>query len=89
LKPTIELKWGLNGGVRGRAKGAEGIGNHQPKSIHGVTHGSNLICSRGWPFGASMGGEALSPAKAVFSSLGECQDGEAGGTGWVDGRAPS
>jgi hypothetical protein len=23
--------------------------NYQPKSIHGATHGSSCICSRGWP----------------------------------------
>jgi hypothetical protein len=32
--------------------------NHQPKSTHGGTHGSSRICSRGWPYWASMGGEA-------------------------------
>jgi hypothetical protein len=38
--------------------------NHQPKSIHGGSHGSSCICSRGWPCQASMGGEALGPVKA-------------------------
>jgi hypothetical protein len=28
--------------------------NHQPKSAHGGTHGSSCICSRGWPYLASM-----------------------------------
>jgi hypothetical protein len=28
--------------------------NHQPQSTHGGTHGSSLICSRGWPCLASL-----------------------------------
>jgi hypothetical protein len=32
--------------------------------IHGVTHGSSHICSRGWPYLTSVGGEALGPMKA-------------------------
>jgi hypothetical protein len=35
--------------------------NHKLKSTHGGTHGSSHICSRGWPWRASMGGEALGP----------------------------
>jgi hypothetical protein len=31
--------------------------NHQPKNTHGGTHGSRYICSRGWPYLTSMGGE--------------------------------
>ena len=38
--------------------------NHKPKSIHGGTHGSSYICSRGWSYLASMGGEALGPVEA-------------------------
>jgi hypothetical protein len=38
--------------------------DHQSKSTHGRTHGSGCICSRGWPYRASMGGEALGPVKA-------------------------
>jgi len=38
--------------------------NHQPKSTHGATHGSSHICSSGWPYWASMGGEALGVVKA-------------------------
>jgi len=34
--------------------------NHQPKSIHGGTHGS----SKGWPYLASVGGKALGPVDA-------------------------
>jgi hypothetical protein len=44
--------------------------NNQPKSTHGGTHGSNRICSRGWPCWASMGGEALGPVKATCPSVG-------------------
>jgi hypothetical protein len=38
--------------------------NHQPKSIHGWVHGFSYICSRGLPYLASMGWEALGPVKA-------------------------
>jgi len=36
----------------------------QPKNIHGQTHGSSCICSRGWPYLASMRGESLHPVEA-------------------------
>jgi hypothetical protein len=58
---------------------------HQTKFTHGGNHGSNNICSRGWPSWTSMGGEAhflLCPEKALCLSVGECQDREAG-VGWV------
>jgi hypothetical protein len=35
--------------------------DHQLKSTHGGTHGSSCICSRGWPYCTSMGGEACGP----------------------------
>jgi hypothetical protein len=38
--------------------------NHQPKNTTGGTHGSRCIYSSGWPYLASMGGEALGPVKA-------------------------
>jgi hypothetical protein len=38
-------------------------GLNQPRSIHGGTHGSSCICSRGWPDLESIG-EALGPVKA-------------------------
>jgi len=79
--------------VRERIEGAEGVCNlirttiptnessqglnHHPKSTHALTNGSSCICSRGWPCWASMGGEALGPAKAGSSSVGECQGREA------------
>ena len=37
---------------------------HQPKSIHGKSHGISYICSRGFLCLASIGGEALGPVKA-------------------------
>jgi hypothetical protein len=55
--------------------------NHQPKSTHGVTPGS--ICSRGWPYLASMGIEAFGRVKAQCPSVGEFQGSEAGMGGWV------
>ena len=33
--------------------------NHQAKTTHGWIHGSSYISSTGWPYLASMGGEAL------------------------------
>jgi hypothetical protein len=35
---------------------------------------SSCICSRGWPSGPSMRGEALGLAKIICSSIGECQE---------------
>jgi hypothetical protein len=46
--------------------------NHQPKSTHGRTHGSSCICSRGWPYLPSMGGESFDPLKAWCPSTGKC-----------------
>ena len=37
--------------------------NDQPKSTHGGTHGCSCICSRGLPYLASEGGEALGPVE--------------------------
>jgi hypothetical protein len=42
---------------------SQGI-NHQPKNTYGGTHGSSCICSRGWPYLPSMGGEALGSMEA-------------------------
>jgi hypothetical protein len=56
---------------------------HQPKSTHGGTHGSSCICSRGWPCGTSMRGEALGPVKTQCLSVGESQDRRAGVGGLV------
>jgi len=53
--------------------------DHYPKTIHGLTYGSSLICSRGWPCWAPMEEEALGPAKAGIPSVGEYQVGEEGG----------
>ena len=47
--------------------------NYQPKKTHGGTHGSSCICSRGWPWLSSMGGEALGPVKVLCPSTGEFQ----------------
>jgi hypothetical protein len=51
--------------------------NHQPKSTHGGSHGTNHVCSRGWSCGTSMRREALGPVKARCPRVGECQDREA------------
>ena len=51
--------------------------NHQPESTHGSVHGSNQICSRGWPC------QALVPMKAWCPSVGEREGEEAGVVGWV------
>jgi hypothetical protein len=54
---------------------------HQKNTLGG-THGCSCMCSRGWPYQASMGGEALCTVKAQYPSVGECQGGEAGMGGW-------
>ena len=41
----------------------------------------SCICSRGWPSWPSMGGEALSLAKIICSSVGKCQEAGMGGFG--------
>jgi hypothetical protein len=54
-KTTISTNW--------IPQSSQGL-NHQPRSTHGGTQGSNHICSRGWPCLASVGEEAISPVKA-------------------------
>jgi len=77
------------GRIRERTEGAEGACNpirtimstsqssqglnHYPKITHGQTHVSSCMCSKGCPCWAPMGGEALGPAKAGPTSVGECQ----------------
>jgi hypothetical protein len=56
--------------------------NHQPKNTHGGTQGSSCICSRGWPCGTSMRGEALGHVKAPYTSAGKFQDRKMR-VGWV------
>jgi hypothetical protein len=48
------------------------------KKTHGGTPGSSCICSRGWPSGSSVGGEALGTVNVLCPSIGECQSQEAG-----------
>jgi hypothetical protein len=57
--------------------------NHQPKSTHGGTYSNNCLCSRGWPCGTSVRGEALGLVKAWCPSVGEGQDGWVGVGGLV------
>jgi hypothetical protein len=45
--------------------------NHQLKSTHQGTRGSNRICSRGLPYLLSVGGETLGLAKDQCPSIGE------------------
>jgi hypothetical protein len=52
---------------------------------HGGIHSSRYICSRGRPSQSSMGGEALSPVKALCPSVGEFQGQEVGVGGLVTG----
>jgi len=58
---------------------------HQSKKTHDGTCGSTYTCSRGWPCQSSMGGEALSPAKALCPNIGECQDQEWEWVSWGAG----
>jgi hypothetical protein len=47
--------------------------NHQPKNTNGGTHGSSCICSRRWPFLASMGRETLGPVEAQCPRVGDAR----------------
>jgi hypothetical protein len=62
--------------------------NHQAKSIHGGTHSSSHICSRGCPCWPSLWEEALSPVKAWCPSVGECEVGRLEWVGWWVGEHP-
>jgi len=52
--------------------------NHEPNRTHGGTHGSRHMCSRGWPYLAAKGVEALGTVKALGPSIRECYGGEEG-----------
>jgi hypothetical protein len=58
--------------------------SHQPKSIHGVVCGSCYIHSRGLPYLASLGGDALGPVEVWCPRLG----GEVQVCGWVGEHTP-
>jgi hypothetical protein len=68
--------------LKGYPQSSQGL-NHQPKSIHGGTHGPSCICSRGWPSRSSVGGEALGPMKVLCPRVGECQGQKEGVGGLV------
>ena len=53
--------------------------NHQPKSIHGGNHDSRYICSRGWPYLTSVGGE-----EGLMPQCRGMLKGEAGVGEWVE-----
>jgi hypothetical protein len=59
--------------------------NHQPKRTHEGTHGSSHIYSRGYPYWASIGEEALDPMMAWCPSVRECEGREVGVGVWVRG----
>lgn len=63
--------------------------NHHSQSTQGWTYSSSSTCSRGWPFQASMVGEALGPMKARCHSVWECKGGEVGKSGWIGEGAPT
>ena len=54
----------------------------QPKNTHGETHGAGRICGRGWPCWTSVGEEALGSEGVRCPSVGECQGGKTGVSGW-------
>jgi len=58
-------------------------------STHGMTHGFCHVCGRGWPCHVSVERKTLGPVKTGCPSVGECQRGEVGRSGWVGGGAPS
>ena len=51
------------------------------RSTHEATHGSRCICSRGWPYCASVVEEAPGPVKARCPSVGEFKAREEGVVG--------
>jgi hypothetical protein len=44
--------------------------NHQPKSTHGDTYGSNCICNRGWHYLTSVGVKDLGLVEAQCPRVG-------------------
>jgi hypothetical protein len=58
---------------------------HQSRRAHGGTCGSGYMCDRGWPDWSSVGGEALGPVRALWPSVGECQDQKWEWVGWGAG----
>ena len=46
---------------------------HQPKNIHGATHGAGHICGRAWPCWTPVGREALGLESIQCPSVGKCQ----------------
>jgi hypothetical protein len=88
-----------DGGVGEWTEGAEGGCNRvnwperqssqglawQPKSAHGGTHGSSLICGREWPCWTSVGGAALGPEGVRCPSVGKFPGWKMGVGGWVGG----
>jgi hypothetical protein len=68
---------------RAMEQSSQGL-NYQPKSTHEGTSDSSCICSRGWPYLASMEGEALGPVMDQCTSIEEYQGGESGVGRWVE-----
>ena len=66
---------------RPEPRSSQGL-DHQPKSVHGGTHGSGHICVRGWPCWTSVRGETLGPEDVQCPSVGKCL-GEVGRQQWV------
>ena len=56
--------------------------DYQSKTTHGETHGSGVICGRGWPCWTSVGREALWPEGIQCLSVRECQGGKTGVGRW-------
>ena len=59
--------------------------DHQPKCIHGRTHDSSYICSRGWPYLTSM------KVKPLVSWMPQCRGvlGQWSRSTWMGRGAPS
>jgi hypothetical protein len=73
-------------GGRGRRCGVFGPSSRKCVRIMSLWRdlNSSCMCSRGWPCGTSMRGEAFGPVKAPCPSIGKCQDREAGVGGLVN-----
>ena len=58
--------------------------DHQPKSIHGGIHDSRYLCSRGWPYLTSMGGEGPWSRGGLMHQYRVCWRGGVGVGEWVE-----
>jgi hypothetical protein len=70
---TEGAEWVFNPSIKWTAPWSFWGLDHHPKNTHGGTHGSGLICGRGWPCWISVGEAALGPEGVRCPSVGEYQ----------------